>query len=307
MQALVTSSHVYREVNLDDISNIDVDGLLAQANTPHEIPMGDEPAQETPAPQASQPTQEQAPASPEPQAAGETFTLNIGGREIVATKEQALKWAQMGYDAPNKIGEYNKKIQEYETKYKPYQEIDEFARQNPEWWQQVQDLYAQREALRQKADPSNPLTQELNQVKNQLTELAQFKNQILEERVLAQHKQEDSALDAEIKSIREKFADLDWKTVNEQGHDLERQILQYATSRGIGNFNDAFRAYYFDKALSRAEERGKESVGKSIQKQVKAGIIGKSPTPTQVIKETSVKGKSYDALLKESLEELGIN
>jgi hypothetical protein len=288
----------------EDISNIDVDGLLAQANTPHEMPMGDDvgaPQEQAPEPQA--PQQAQAPAPEQVPTPAQMERLVIDGQEIQATKEQLVKWAQMGYSAPNKIGQIK---QEYEAKFKPYLEVDQFARENPEWWQQVQDLYAQREALRQKADPNNPLTQELSQVKNQLQELSKFKNEILQERTQAQHKQEDDALDTEIKSIREKFADLDWNTANEQGHNLERQVLTYATQRGIGNFQDAFRAFIFDKAVVRAEERGKESVGKTIQKQVKAGIIGKSPTPTQGIQSTSVKGKSYEDLLNEAKQELGL-
>lgn len=288
----------------EDISGIDVDALLNQANAPHEMPMGDEVGLE-PQSQAA-PAQEAAPQpEPEPQVATEKFVVD--GKEIQATKEQLVKWAQMGYGAPQKIGELNKSLQEYDTKYKPYTEIDQYARENPEWWAQVQEAFAQREAQAQKLDPSNPLAQEISHLKSQLNEFGQFKNQLLEERTLAQYKQEDGALDAEIKSIREKFADLDWKTANEHGHDLERQILKYATDNGIQKFEAAFKAFTYDKALSRAEERGKESVGKAIQKQAKAGIIGKSPTPTTQIKtRQSFKDVSYEDLLTEAKQELGL-
>lgn len=293
----------------DDISGIDVDALIN--GVPHEMPM-DDISSEVPGQEISAPEQvAQAPIPNQPESVTpqdqqvEKFVVN--GKEIHATKEQLIKWAQMGYDAPNKIGEYNKKFQEFEQKYKPYLDIDEYAKQNPQWWEQVQQGFAQREAMAQKLDPNNPLAQELTQLKSQLNEFGQFKNKIIEERTLAQYKQEDDALETEIKSIQEKFSDLDWKTANEQGHNLERQILTYATQRGIGNFQDAFRAYYFDKALSRAEERGKETVGKAIQKQVKAGIIGKSPTPNAQIKaRTNFKDVSYEDLLSEAKQELGI-
>jgi hypothetical protein len=282
----------------ESVDNIDVDSLLAQAESPStEIPMGDEPTVDGPAPEPQADKQETLQQV-------QKYSFNVNGKNIEATPEQLVKWAQQGYDAPNKIGEYNKKFQEYETKYKPFEAIDSFAKQNPEWWQHVVQSYEQRAVQAAKMDPNNPLASEIAQLKNQLAEFGQFKNQILDERTKAQHFNEDQALDKEISSIRDKYSNLDWNTPNESGYNLEKQILAYANQRGIGNFEDAFKSYYHDKLVSMAEERGKEAVAKDIQKKSKLGLLAPQPTPQKAKVSGYKRGQSYNDLEREALDEI---
>ena len=283
----------------EDISNIDVDGLLGQSDQ-FERPMDDAPA---PAQQA-QPAQPQAPAQqPTPQEVMETLTVN--GKQVQATKEQLRQWASQGYNYSQQMQALKQQQQQLEA-YKPYETVDQYAKQNPEWWQHVLKSYEQRAIEAQKLDPSNPLAQEISQLKSQLNEIGQFKNQILEERTRQQQTQEDQALDTEIKSIREKYSNLDWKTVDENGHDLERQVLAYATKRNIGTFEDAFKSYYHDKLVALEAERAKEALGKDIQKKTKLGLLGKTPTPTQSFQPQNLKSQSYERILDDTLNELGL-
>jgi hypothetical protein len=281
----------------EEISDQQVDSMLAEmeGSGTTEIPMGDEAPAESAAPAAQAPAQTQAPAPTQ------TYKLKINGQDIEATPEQLYQWAQRGYDAPNKIGEVNKKLQEYESKYKPYQEIDAFARENPEWWQNVQELYAQREALRAKADPSNPLTQELLQVKDQLSQLHQFKDSVLEQQTRAKHAQEDQALDQSIKSIREKHPNLDWNAADQNGYNLEKQILKFGSERGLPDFDSAFKLYCHDKLLSLEAERAKEAMTKDIQKKTKLGLLKENSAPKT--NRENVKAKSYNNLEADILEE----
>src|SRR5688572_30465162 len=57
----------------------------------------------------------------------EEYELTVGGKVIKADKDKLMKWASMGYDAPNQIGKLNKELEswkqkeatlkEWETKY----------------------------------------------------------------------------------------------------------------------------------------------------------------------------------------------
>lgn len=275
---------------MDD--QVDVDALLAEANSPApEIPMGDEPA---PTPQAA----------PTP----ESYTIKVSGKDITATKEQLIQWAQQGYDYPQKMQAFKAQQTEFENKYKPYTEMDEYVRQNPEWWQHTQKAWESRNTPQNQTalDPNNPLTKELTALRQELADIKQFKDDSLKEKKQQTVEKQDQELNGEIKSMREQYAHLDWNGVNEQGYDLESQVIAYANQRGISNFTDAFKAYNLDRIMSIAQEKAKESAAQQVKKNTKLGLLGNSSTPQKREVTPYVKGKSDAALLHEALEELGI-
>jgi len=283
----------------DQAGDFDVDAYMAQADAPGaEIPM------DAPAEQAA-PAEQQA--QPETQAQ-QNHILEWNGKQIEATLDQLKKWGQQGYDYSQKIAEFNRQKQEFESKYQPYQTIDQFARENPEWWSHVQQAWEQRQnaATNQQGnlDPNNPLTQELLAVKQELAELKGFKQELTQKELNQKREAEDQKLNQQIQSMREQYKHLDWNKVDENGHDLEMQVIAYANKNNIGSFDAAFKAYNHDRFMSLAMEKGKELASQEIKKNTKLGLLGKSPTPTKEVTGYQ-KGKSYDQLLQESLQELG--
>lgn len=276
-------------------SEVDVDALMAETEAPgREIPM-DDPA---PAP---------APAAA-PQAQPETYTVKVAGKEYNLTKDQLIQKAQLGWDYAQQMEKIKSEREQYESQFKPYLEIDEFAKQNPDWWNHVQQTWATREGqqTQQSLDPANPVLQELNQLKQELTGIKQFVDQTTQEKLNAQRETEDKKLNTEIQSMREQYSYLDWKSVDERGHDLETRVIAYANQNGIRDFGAAFKAFNHDRLLSIAEERGKEAVTKDIQKKTKLGLLGQGPAPKREVQSTSVKGKTYNDLLNEAMLEVGI-
>jgi small-conductance mechanosensitive channel len=272
--------------------DIDVDSLMQGIEAPSQgIPMS-EPAPATPQP------------SPEPQ----KYTMTVNGREITATLDQLQKWAQQGYDYPQKMQALKTQQAEFEQKYKPYQEIDEYARQNPDWWTQVQKNWEQRAQTQgpQPTDPNNPLMQELNSLRQEFMGIKQIADQYQNNEKQKQRAFEDQQLTTEIQSMRELYKHLDWNSVDDRGYPLETQVMAYANERGIKKFDDAFKAYNLDRLMSIATERGKEQVGRDIQKRTKLGLLATSPTPSQKSKYEYDKSKSYEQLEREALEELGL-
>jgi hypothetical protein len=260
-----------------------------------------------------QPSQPQAQAPQPQQQAAQEIEFTWNGKQIKApiSDPRVKQWAAQGYDYSQRMAEFNKtqqeiaqrqqQIAEIENRYKP---IDEFVKQNPDWWTHVQSQWENRQRA---LDPTNPLAQELSQVKNQLQEINQFKEQLLTEKQLQQREQLDRALADEVQSIRKTYSNLDWDSPDANGYSLEQQVIKYAVDNGIRKFTTAFRDYYHDNLLKLAEERGKESIGKNIQKQTKLGLLGQTPTPKkQLSNAQDVKSKTYDQLLSEALDELSL-
>lgn len=292
-----------------DISGIDADALLNEieggGNT--EIPMegGEQAPDQAPAPAAA----------PEP----ESFEFTWNGRPIKATREQVLQWSSQGYDYSQRMAQLKQEQQAREQEWQqkeqaisPYKTIDEYAKQNPDWWSHVESLYQARmqggaEGGAANLDAEQLKAKILKDLSPKLNELQQFKQSIEQERQAQQQKQEDDALIEEIKSIREAHPDPAWETPDERGQTLEQKVLEHAVNNRINSFRAAFRDYYHDKLVAKASEQAKEQTNKDLQKRTKAGLLGQSSTPRKgVATAESVKSKSYEDLMREGLEEFGI-
>jgi len=282
-------------------SSIDVDALYNQIESEgaasREIPMTAPP--------------EQPKADPKPQTVQEyEFTAN--GKPIKAPIDKILQWASQGYDYPQKMAQLKQQAQEFEQKQQLYQQwekkykpIDEYIQENPDWWNHVEESWNNR--TQTALDPNNPLSKEFANLKNELGELRKFKEEISNERLNQKRQSEDEKLSTEIKSIRDQFQNLDFDQVDASGKTLEFRILEHAQANGISSFKAAFRDFYHDHLMKLAEERGKEAVQKDIQKKTKLGLLGTSPTPRKGLNDAdNVKAKSYEALMQEALDELGI-
>ena len=248
-------------------------------------------------------------------AAWDKETIKVNGKEVTASRDEILRWAQMGYNAPQQINEWKAKesawtkqqqeimaekqrIQELEQKWSPYKEVDEYASKNPDWWKQVQENYKQQI----QAAETNP---EIAALKQELAEIKRFKDEIINEKKTEQISKEDQQLTQEVESIRKSFPNLDFDTPDETGKSLEMKVLEHAVNNDIKSFKTAFRDFYHDHLLSKAREEGKEIVSKEVQKRTKMGILSESSKPTKGIQlAQNVKDKSYNDLEREALEEL---
>jgi hypothetical protein len=270
------------------MSDEQMDSLLTQEAPSREIPM----------------------SAPQPQAqAPQNYKIKVNGKEIEAPLDKVLKWAEMGYNYPQKAQELNQKeqaflarqkqIEELENKFKPYKEVDEYASKNPDWWTQVQQQYQQKIAGAQ----TNP---ELQQLKEELQELKKFRDEYSTEKQSLKAQEEDKKLSGEVESIRKSYPNIDFDSPDDDGKSLEMKVLQHAMDHGIQSFRVAFRDYYHDHLLGKAKEEGKELVSKTIQQRSKLGILGETSKPTKGLKTAeNVKSKTYEQLAREALEELG--
>jgi hypothetical protein len=287
-------------------AGIDVDALMADVEAGNEINAPAAATEEsTPAEPASQPTEAQKQAIQEME-----FTWN--GKPIKAPVDRFKQWASQGYDYAQKMQEFNarqaafeKSQKEFEPLKQRYSEIDEYARQNPQWLEHVNQAYMQ--AIGQAESNGTGQSPEIMALKQELLELKSFKEELTSERQAAKVAEQDQKLSEEIQSIQDKYKDLDWATPNEHGKTLETQVLEFAIQNGIKNFEHAFKLFNHDSLIKLHASKAKEEQVKAKQAQTKAGLLGSTPAPTKEFgKVTNLKSKSYNDIAREALEELGL-
>jgi small-conductance mechanosensitive channel len=280
--------------------NIDVDKLYDDAmneGESSEIPMDS--GVETAA-QAETP----APTIPE-------LEFNYKGKQIKTRFDdpKVKQWASQGYDYGQRMQEFTSQREQFENQRKEfsqieatYKPIDQWAKANPDKWNALFEGW-KRESLA----GANQQAQLPPEVQQKLQEHDQFLNELKQEKLFQVIQQEDSALDAEIESVKKQFPHIDFSAQTQNGKSLEYRVVEYADKKGINSFADAFYAFNHKNLFNLAEQKGKEAVTQDIQKKTKLGILGKSAAPTRPSGlAQNVESKSYDDLLQEAKREYNI-
>ncbi len=239
---------------------------------------------------------------------GEEWAFETGGKRVIPeSRESVLKWANQGYNYSQRMGELNKsyaqkvaeadqraaKAAEIEKKYGRYATVDQYAEQNKEWWEHVQNQYAlaQQQANHPGLDPKiaqiiEPLTQKLSAL-----EQAEENRRLEHEQRLEQERitKEDEVLDSDIESTWKSHPTIDRNAKDEHGQPLEQRILLHADKNGISSFRAAFRDYLHDQLVVQGQAQSRIQAVKGTQAQAKAGILGKSPAPVKELKTPNTK------------------
>lgn len=239
-----------------------------------------------------------------------------GGKTVRETLDMLKKRAGMGYSYAQDMEAFNKEKVELVSQAEKakalarWEEYNDFAEKNPQWADHVQKSWENRETLLQQngaEDPNSPLHAELQAVKAQLGEVSGFLGTLKQERQQIQQAAEDKALDSEVKSIRDKYTDIDFDLADESGKSLEFRVLEHGAANGIKSFKTAFHDFYHEHLIKSREDKAKESVVKDLQARKKAGIIGITDHPTKGLNSAQgARNKSYDQLAMEAMQELGI-
>lgn len=240
------------------------------------------------------------------------FEFIHNGKQIKATRDQLIKWAQQGYDYPQKMAEVNRIKQEIlaerqkaEGLYKTYAPIDEWVSQNQDKWAKLQQAIQVEQAGGAEVPPA--LLAKMRALEEGLGKATQFISQAEQEKQAARVQKEDEGLAQDVQSIRDKYKDLDWTSRDEQGRDLEYRVLEHATENGINSFRAAFHDMLHEELVKAAEARGREALTKERAAKQSQGLLGQTPTPTKgLLKAQNHKNKSYEDLKNEALAELGI-
>lgn len=255
----------------------DVDAIIANAYGGHENP-----TQHQQAPEAKpEPT-------PEPQY--KEFEFNVRGQPIKIKENDPRfsQWLSQGHDYAQNVAamkaereSFDRSRGEWEKSWNPYKEIDQFAKQNPDWWSHIEQSYQQK--LSTPDGVPDPIRQYLDQRLDPLAKdiplVKQFLQKAQTEEMEKQRSEEDSKLDQAIKFIQSEHPDIDFKAKDPNGLTLEQRILKHAQDRHLPDFESAFLSYYHKDLYKIAESRGKEAIMQEMKKRQKLGLLDDVPAP----------------------------
>lgn len=295
------------ETGSENVS-LDADQILAA------IDRGEDPAGLTNG--QGSPTQETTPsaeASQTAEQAAESFFREFKTNGKVVKVDDPAKWdqwAQQGYDYAQRIAElkaereaFERERAELQSNVSRYSEVDRFARENPEWWDHVEQSYAQRD--QQGIDPS--LQKIIQPLQSEISELKKFYNDVQRARQEEEAARADAALNEEIATVKKAYSDVDFSVVDRSGQSLEDAVIAHANANGIPSFKAAFLDYYHDNLTKLYETRGRQAVEQDLAQRQKTGLLGQTQAPvTSKAQPTSTRGRSYDDLMREAMDELGI-
>lgn len=256
----------------------------------------------------------------EPNQAAQEYAIKYKGKEEKYPLDKILSFANQGRDYSEKMRQFRMERESFEkesqankakwadleSRLSRYAEVEEYIKKDPAWYDYLVQSYQERLQGNGQANPTHdPLVQSLSQEVRGLKEIAtRFQEKEAE---LARAK-EDEALDGQITEYREKHGDFDWVTVDENGLDLEKRILDHAIKNGIQSFRAAANDYLFDEHVKRAKGGAKEEVGKDIQKRTKLGLGPVTDRPTMPLKAVeNVSSKSWDEITREALVAAGLS
>lgn len=238
------------------------------------------------------------------------YEINWKGEVRKVPLSKLKNYAQQSYDYNEKMREYNinkellqKEREEFANKqkeYEIYKNIDEYTKNNPDWWSYVQENWNKLQGKNTNEENSvpNELTQKVEEVYSKLKEREQ------KEQLEMQAKQ-DEELGKEIDSYQDKYPYFDWKSKDDQGMDLEKRILQHAIDNNISKFSAAANDYLHDEFLKRSKFEGKEDYTNKVRIKNKLGL--KENNVEKKKSNPYDPTKSYDDLANEALAELGLD
>jgi hypothetical protein len=260
----------------------DVDAIIAQAYGHSQNPSNESSAKEAP--------QQAAPEPPQ----YKEYEFNARGQavKIKENDPRFQQWLSQGYDYAQNINafktdrerqiqEFEQQKQQFEKQFTPYREIDEFAKQNPDWWSHVDQSYKQRLSSQEPVPHSvkSYIEQSLNPLKDDIPLMKQFLQEMQTQKLEKQRSEEDTRLSDAVKTIQGKYPDLDFAAKDETGLSLEHRVLNHAVQNSFPTFRAAFLDYYHDNLEKLAESRGREAISKEMSQRKKMGLLDENPAP----------------------------
>jgi len=240
------------------------------------------------------------------------WSINYKGKDIPLDEKKYRDYAQKGYRFEDKMHQlrvdrklFDQERAKREAEYKELQEINSYAKENPAFEQLIQREWAKIQAGGQlevaPEDRIHILEARLSQVLDRLD--SQGKD--IEARRIAEM---EAKQEGAIESYKDKYSSYDWVSKDDKGMTLEDRIMQACIDKGVKDFTIMADSFLLKEHLNRKTLEGKESAAKGIQKANQLGL-GKITKESQlkVKKSEDIRNKSYDDLIAEGFQELGLN
>jgi hypothetical protein len=287
----------------------DVEAIVSEANEP-EAPREGTP--EGVIADAMAEAQSETDASNAREQAAHARTLKWKGKEIGLDDDAYQNYAQKGYDYDKKMHDFRverklfaKEREQFEERFKELEQINEFAKSNPQFEQLIQQEWARVQSGEQRnLEPQDQMQILQHQVTQLQAQLAKQTESAESRRAAEMEATQEGA----IGQFKEEHPFLDWETKDEQGFTLEDRVGNAMLDQGVRDFGVMAKAMLMDKIIAHKTMAGKEQAAKKIQEGHRLGL-GKVTKESQakVKPAEDIRNKSYGDLAAEAIAEFSIN
>lgn len=198
---------------------------------------------------------------------GTKFQLNYRGQMITPKdRNELIALAQKGRSFSESMAMLNKekqRLQEASNQVKPYMELDQRFREDPNLQAYIQKALAEYQQT--PADPvaNNPV---LNELYAEVNEMKQF-------RAKQEQASADTELQREIEELKSSFPTEKWDVHDGEGTFIQH-LLRHAYENNISSLKTAYRDLAFDRSIANAKaEAMKEATAKTASN-LNAGKVG---------------------------------
>jgi hypothetical protein len=243
----------------------------------------------------------QQPTQPAPQGQfnGSEWGLKYRGQPYVPKDRQELvNLAQKGFSYTQEMErinrerrEWQQRIDDMQSKYRHYDDIDSLMKKNPAFSERMMQLAQEFQTGGQQdgQQPANGVNYQLyNGLVTRLGELEKLNT----ERI---NKEYDRQLADQVSKMRATYAGHDWDFDDGTGN-LEKKVIQFAYENGISNLDYAYRAMMFDQNGTNAKAAALKKEAEARAKAQKAGVISQGAAGGSAPAEGYKYGDSYKSL-----------
>jgi len=228
---------------------------------------------------------------------------------ILKRAGQGYHYAQLIHRLNTEKASWEEKVKNADSLTEKWGRFENYAKENPAWYQHWEQAWANKgQNLAEPEVSDGNIDQKVNALLAE--KLAPFQQMLKErddEKLRAQLSKEDQELEQQVKSIREKYKDIDFEATDpESGKSLEYKVLEFGHKHGIKSFDTAFKAFYHDELVKREREAAKAEAAKETQQRTKAGFVEPGAAPTKS-PQPSLQGLNWDQTAALAAKSLGIN
>lgn len=223
---------------------------------------------------------------------------------LVNSWRQASHYNSKYNELKPQIDEFQKlkpEFEKYKGFYDKYGQFQEWSEQNPEEWQRIWELYEQRQKYLSGQEEYNPITQEVNSLKQQLQDIAAFKQSWEQQQEEAQTAQDVEYVKTEIQTFASDYPELDLEQTDEDGLKLWAKVVQFGLQHNLPDFESAALKYFKPEIADIHAARARNEAMKGLKTAKQSGEVARSSTPFnlgQEGKKVDFRKASYGELLE---------
>lgn len=235
------------------------------------------------------------------------------GEYVETPLEQVLNaWREREHFS-DKYKSFNQEKEQFEQqrnqfdpeRFQTLDALQKWSEENPDQFDQIWNMYQQRDQIlsQQSDDPVSGMVRDLQ---NQVKELSQFKNQFEQYQQQQQEAEDIEQVNSDIQKFQQEYGEkygINLNEADEEGVKLETRILKHGIEKGITDFMTAASSYLLPTLIENAQHKGRTETAKAVRSDKRAGILGRSDTPSNGETKFDPRGLSEQELEDRALAE----